>query len=179
LIFLPCPASASSAELSSTSWITCSGLSVRVYMPGRCFTGSRPLSTRIEPSEYSGGDLVAMWCNIVRGHPQTTVNKTMSHTADRVPPARQAKRGNGYIPCMLTPHKNLSAAQILTCAAMIVTLSMGVRHGFGLWLQPITQAQNWTRETFSFRAGHPEPLLGRFWHLLRACWRTGLAPSAC
>jgi len=33
---------------------------------------------------------------------------------------------------------------------MIVTLSMGVRHGFGLWLQPITQAQNWTRETFSF-----------------------------
>jgi len=31
-----------------------------------------------------------------------------------------------------------------------VTLSMGVRHGFGLWLQPITQAQNWTRETFAF-----------------------------
>ena len=29
------------------------GLSVRVYMPGRCLTGSRPLSTRIEPSEYS------------------------------------------------------------------------------------------------------------------------------
>jgi MFS family permease len=25
-----------------------------------------------------------------------------------------------------------------------------VRHGFGLWLQPITQAQGWTRETFSF-----------------------------
>ncbi|GAC1543164.1 MAG: MFS transporter [Ramlibacter sp.] len=27
---------------------------------------------------------------------------------------------------------------------------MGIRHGFGLWLQPITQAQNWTRETFAF-----------------------------
>ena len=27
---------------------------------------------------------------------------------------------------------------------------MGVRHGFGLWLQPITQAQGWTRETFAF-----------------------------
>jgi MFS family permease len=26
---------------------------------------------------------------------------------------------------------------------------MGVRHGFGLWLQPITQAQNWTRENFA------------------------------
>ncbi|NQW94414.1 MAG: MFS transporter, partial [Polaromonas sp.] len=28
--------------------------------------------------------------------------------------------------------------------------SMGIRHGFGLWLQPITQAQGWTRETFAF-----------------------------
>ena len=26
---------------------------------------------------------------------------------------------------------------------------MGVRHGFGLWLQPITQAQGWGRESFS------------------------------
>ncbi|OYU43757.1 MAG: MFS transporter, partial [Burkholderiales bacterium PBB4] len=40
--------------------------------------------------------------------------------------------------------------QVLTCGAIIVTLSMGIRHGFGLWLQPITQAQGWTRETFAF-----------------------------
>ena len=40
--------------------------------------------------------------------------------------------------------------QVLICGAMIVTLSMGIRHGFGLWLLPITQAQGWTRETFSF-----------------------------
>lgn len=40
--------------------------------------------------------------------------------------------------------------QILVCGAAIVTLSMGIRHGFGLWLQPITQAQGWTRETFAF-----------------------------
>ena len=40
--------------------------------------------------------------------------------------------------------------QVLICGAAIVTLSMGIRHGFGLWLQPITQAQGWTRETFSF-----------------------------
>ncbi len=44
----------------------------------------------------------------------------------------------------------LSIAQVLACGAMIVTLSMGVRHGFGLWLQPITQAQGWSRETFAF-----------------------------
>jgi len=30
---------------------------------------------------------------------------------------------------------------------------MGVRHGFGLWLQPITQAQGWTRENFAFAMG--------------------------
>ncbi len=46
--------------------------------------------------------------------------------------------------------QKLSMAQVLTCGAVIVTLSMGIRHGFGLWLQPITQAQGWTRETFAF-----------------------------
>jgi MFS family permease len=40
--------------------------------------------------------------------------------------------------------------QVLACGAAVVTLSMGIRHGFGLWLQPITQAQGWSRETFSF-----------------------------
>ena len=44
----------------------------------------------------------------------------------------------------------LSMRQVLICGAAIVTLSMGVRHGFGLWLQPMTQAQGWTRETFAF-----------------------------
>ena len=41
-------------------------------------------------------------------------------------------------------------SQVLICGAAVVTLSMGIRHGFGLWLQPITQAQGWTRETFAF-----------------------------
>jgi predicted MFS family arabinose efflux permease len=44
----------------------------------------------------------------------------------------------------------LSALQVLACGAAIVTLSMGIRHGFGLWLQPITQEQGWTRENFAF-----------------------------
>ncbi len=44
----------------------------------------------------------------------------------------------------------LSITQLLLCGAAIVTLSMGVRHGFGLWLQPITQARDWSRETFAF-----------------------------
>jgi predicted MFS family arabinose efflux permease len=49
-----------------------------------------------------------------------------------------------------TPTRKLSLVQVLACGAAIVTLSMGVRHGFGLWLQPITQAQHWSRETFAF-----------------------------
>lgn len=43
----------------------------------------------------------------------------------------------------------MSMAQILLCGGAIVTLSMGIRHGFGLWLQPITQSMGWTRESFS------------------------------
>ncbi|MGB4361813.1 MAG: MFS transporter, partial [Rhodoferax sp.] len=46
--------------------------------------------------------------------------------------------------------KTLSMAQVLLCGAAIVTLSMGIRHGFGLWLQPMTQSLDWNRETFAF-----------------------------
>ncbi|MDR3370235.1 MFS transporter [Rhodoferax sp.] len=43
----------------------------------------------------------------------------------------------------------LSLQQILICGAAIVTVSMGIRHGFGLWLQPIVQDRSWNRETFA------------------------------
>ncbi len=49
-----------------------------------------------------------------------------------------------------TAPAKLSMKQVLLCGAMIVTLSMGIRHGFGLWLQPITMDRGWTRETFAF-----------------------------
>ena len=54
---------------------------------------------------------------------------------------------------MTTPAKPLSITQVLICGAAIVTLSMGIRHGFGLWLQPLTQARGWTRETFALAIG--------------------------
>jgi MFS family permease len=44
----------------------------------------------------------------------------------------------------------LSLRQVLICGAAIVTLAMGIRHGFGLWLQPITTQYGWTRENFAF-----------------------------
>jgi MFS family permease len=56
--------------------------------------------------------------------------------------------GIGYILGMHAPA--LPLARVLACGAAIVTLSMGIRHGFGLWLQPITQAQDWGRADFAF-----------------------------
>lgn len=44
----------------------------------------------------------------------------------------------------------LSVQQVLLCGALIVTMSMGIRHGFGFWLQPIITERGWTRETYSF-----------------------------
>ena len=50
---------------------------------------------------------------------------------------------------MNAPSRPLPLKQLLLCGAAIVVLTMGVRHGFGLWLQPITQAHGWLREDFS------------------------------
>ena len=41
---------------------------------------------------------------------------------------------------MTTSSRPLPLVQLLLCGALVVTLSMGIRHAFGLWLQPITQA---------------------------------------
>jgi predicted MFS family arabinose efflux permease len=44
----------------------------------------------------------------------------------------------------------LSLTQVLLCGAAVVTMSMGIRHGFGLFLQPLTMDRGWSRETFAF-----------------------------
>jgi MFS family permease len=44
----------------------------------------------------------------------------------------------------------LTAQRVLLCGAVVLTMSMGIRHGFGLWLQPMTMDRGWTRETFAF-----------------------------
>ena len=38
---------------------------------------------------------------------------------------------------------------VLLATGCVLTLAMGVRHGFGFWLQPISLSNGWTRETFS------------------------------
>ena len=56
----------------------------------------------------------------------------------------------------------LSMVQLLVCGAAIVTLSMGIRHGFGLWLQPVTMDRGWTRETFAFAIAMQNLVWGLF-----------------
>jgi MFS family permease len=41
-------------------------------------------------------------------------------------------------------------ALILVCASLILTLTLGTRHSFGLFLQPMSMANGWGREVFGF-----------------------------
>lgn len=56
---------------------------------------------------------------------------------------------------------------VLVCGGLLMTLAMGVRHGFGLFLQPMTLDHGWGRETFAFALalqnllwGATQPLTG-------------------
>lgn len=50
-------------------------------------------------------------------------------------------------------HKTLPLWQVLVCGAIIVSMAMGIRHGFGLWMQPMTQDMGWGREDFATAIG--------------------------
>jgi MFS family permease len=50
---------------------------------------------------------------------------------------------------MLTATRAPTLKAVLIASGIVLTLAMGVRHGFGFWLQPISQAHDWTRETYS------------------------------
>ena len=42
------------------------------------------------------------------------------------------------------------AVVALVCGSLILLISLGVRHAFGLFLQPVSMDQGWGRETFAF-----------------------------
>lgn len=47
--------------------------------------------------------------------------------------------------------KNMhSATTVLVCASIILALSLGIRHSFGLFLQPVSMTGGWGREVFAF-----------------------------
>ncbi len=51
---------------------------------------------------------------------------------------------------------------VLIASGIILSLAMGVRHGFGFWLQPMSQHHEWTRETFSLAMAMQNLLWGVF-----------------
>ncbi len=63
---------------------------------------------------------------------------------------------------MLSTTRAPQLASVLIASGIILSLVMGVRHGFGFWLQPISQAHQWTRETYSLAMAIQNLLWGVF-----------------
>ena len=63
---------------------------------------------------------------------------------------------------MLTASRPPQLTTVLIASGAVLTLAMGVRHGFGFWLQPISQAHGWTRETYSLAMALQNLLWGVF-----------------
>ncbi len=60
-----------------------------------------------------------------------------------------------------------SLPTVLIAGGIILTLAMGIRHGFGFWQLPMVQANGWTRGTFAFAMavqnlvwGATQPIVG-------------------
>ena len=51
---------------------------------------------------------------------------------------------------------------LLLATGVVLTLAMGVRHGFGFWMQPISQENGWSRETYSLAMALQNLLWGAF-----------------
>lgn len=55
-----------------------------------------------------------------------------------------------------------SLKTVLIASGLVLSLAMGVRHGFGFWLQPISQEYGWTRETYSLALALQNLMWGAF-----------------
>jgi len=65
------------------------------------------------------------------------------------------------LPTFRMPDLRKSApALMLVCASLILTLSLGTRHSFGLFLQPMSMANDWGREVFGFAVAMQNLLWG-------------------
>ncbi len=51
---------------------------------------------------------------------------------------------------------------VLFASGVILSIAMGVRHGFGFWLYPISQHHEWTRETYSLAMAMQNLMWGLF-----------------
>src|SRR5512139_2203003 len=50
----------------------------------------------------------------------------------------------------MSDSRKTSPAVMLVCASLILTLALGIRHSFGLFLQPMSMDNGWGREVFGF-----------------------------
>ena len=55
-----------------------------------------------------------------------------------------------------------SLKTVLIASGVVLTLAMGVRHGLGFWMQSISQANGWTRETYSLALAMQNLMWGVF-----------------
>ena len=62
----------------------------------------------------------------------------------------------------MRPSTSPDLKTVLIASGFILTLAMGVRHGFGFWMQPISQAHGWTRETYSLALAVQNLMWGAF-----------------
>lgn len=58
---------------------------------------------------------------------------------------------------------------VLWASGAVLTLAMGIRHGFGFWLQPISESYHWSRETYSLAIALQNLLWGTFGPLAGIC----------
>jgi MFS family permease len=63
---------------------------------------------------------------------------------------------------MFVADRTPSLKTVLLATGVVLTLAMGVRHGFGFWMQPISQANGWTRETYSLAQAMQNLMWGAF-----------------
>lgn len=68
----------------------------------------------------------------------------------------------------MNTQKTVSPLTVLWCGAFIMTIALGVRHSFGLFLQPMSLSNEWGREVFAFSIamqnlvwGVAQPFVGR------------------
>ncbi len=58
---------------------------------------------------------------------------------------------------------------VLWATGAVLTLAMGIRHGFGFWLQPISESYQWSRETYSLAIALQNLLWGAFGPIAGIC----------
>jgi MFS family permease len=63
---------------------------------------------------------------------------------------------------MLTASRTPELKTVLIASGLILTLALGIRHGLGFWLQPISQEYGWTRETYSLALAWQNLMWGVF-----------------